>query len=186
MSNLEELLIENPIVGAIRNDTDLNRVIESDVKIVFVLYGSALSITNICNKLRAHKKIVFVHVDMIEGVKNDQKGIELIKNFANPMGIITTKQSSIKYAKNLGLYTIQRIFVIDSLSLQTATKNIQASMPSAVEVMPGIASKIIKSLEGQVHLPIIAGGLINKKKEVIESLSAGAMAISTTSHELWE
>lgn len=186
MIDLEGLLIENPVVAAIRNDNDLNKVKDSNVHIVFVLYGSLLSIGRICKELKEKKKVVFVHLDMIEGLKSDQKGIEFIKEYANPFGVITTKQGYIKYAKNLGLYTIQRIFIIDSLSLDTAIKSILASQPSAVEVMPGVASKIIKSLEKQIRLPIIAGGLINTKKEVMESLAAGAMAISTTAQELWE
>lgn len=53
--------------------------------------------------------------------------------------------------------------------------------------MPGIASKIINKLETKVkNIPIIAGGLIKEKKDVIESLSAGAVAISTTSWDLWD
>ncbi len=186
MADLENLLIENPIVAAIRNNSDLEKVVLSNVKIVFILYGSISNIVHICNTLKEHKKVVFVHLDLIDGLKSDQKGIEFIKEAANPFGIITTKQGNIKHAKNLNLYTIQRIFVIDSLSLETAIKSIQVSMPSAVEVMPGVASKIINSLENEIRLPIIAGGLINTKKEVMESLSAGAMAISTTAKELWE
>ncbi|WP_040210471.1 glycerol-3-phosphate responsive antiterminator [Clostridium polynesiense] len=184
--DLKELLIENPIVAAIRNDDDLHKVLESSAKIVFVLYGSLLNIVNICTELKKRNKIVFIHLDMVDGLKADQKGIEFIKSAASPFGVITTKQGNIKYAKNLGLYTIQRIFIIDSLSLETAIKSIHVSMPSAVEVMPGVASKIINSLEKEVRLPIIAGGLINSKKEVMESLAAGAMAISTTAKDLWE
>lgn len=184
--SFEELLIENPVVGAIRNDNDLKKIILSKVQIVFILYGSITNIGNICDTLKKADKIVFIHVDMIDGLKSDQKGIEFIKVHANPFGIITTKQNNIKYAHKLGLYTIMRIFVIDSLSLETGIKNIQAVLPNAVEVMPGIASKIIRSLEKEIHLPIIAGGLINTKKEIMESISAGAMAVSTTAQELWD
>jgi len=184
--SFEQLLIENPVVGAIRNDNDLQKIILSQVQIVFILYGSIINVKEICDTLKKAGKIVFVHVDMIEGLKNDQKGVEFIKEYANPFGIISTKQNNIKYGNKLGLYTIQRIFVIDSLSLQTGIKNIQAVLPTAVEVMPGVASKIIKSLEKEIHLPIIAGGLINTKKEIMESISAGAMAVSTTAHELWD
>ncbi|MNH46145.1 dihydroorotate dehydrogenase 1B [compost metagenome] len=52
--------------------------------------------------------------------------------------------------------------------------------------MPGVASKIIKSMERKVHLPIIAGGLIQTKKDIIESIGAGAVAVSTTKRVLWE
>jgi len=184
--SFEQLLIENPVVGAIRNENDLEKIITSKVKIVFILYGSISNVKNITSTLKEAGKVVFVHVDMIDGLKSDQKGIEFIKEQVDPFGIITTKQNNIKYGHNVGLYTIQRIFVIDSLSLQTGIKNIHSVSPNAVEVMPGIASKIIKSLEKEIHLPIIAGGLINTKKEIMESISSGAMAISTTAHELWD
>lgn len=184
--SFEQLLIENPVVGAIRNDEDLQKIIVSKVQIVFILYGSIINVKDICDILKKAGKVVFVHVDMIDGLRSDQKGIEFIKENANPFGIITTKQNNIKYGHKLGLYTIQRIFVIDSLSLKTGIKNINAVSPNAVEVMPGIASKIIKSLQKEVHLPIIAGGLINTKIEIMESISSGAMAVSTTASELWE
>lgn len=184
--SFEQLLIENPVVGAIRSDNDLQKIITSKVQIVFILYGSITNVKEICSTLKKAGKIVFVHVDMIDGLKSDQKGIEFIKEHVNPFGIITTKQNNIKHGRSLGLYTIQRIFVIDSLSLETGIKSIHAVSPNAVEVMPGIASKIIKSLEKEIHLPIIAGGLIDTKKEIMESISSGAMAVSTTAHELWD
>ena len=186
MNELEELLVENPVVAAIRNEKDLIKVLDSNVLIVFVLYGSIVDIKKICDRLKEKNKVVFVHLDMIEGLKADIKGIQFIRDNIKPYGIITTKSANIKYAKNAGLYTIQRVFIIDSLSLETGIKNILSVSPDAVEVMPGVASKIINSLEQQVHLPIIAGGLIQTKKEVMESVIAGAMAVSTTCYDIWD
>ncbi len=184
--SFEQLLIENPVIGAIRNSDDLQKIIKSEVRIVFILYGSIINVKEICTSLIEAGKVVFVHVDMIDGLKSDPKGIEFIKEQVKPFGIITTKQNNIKLGNHLGLYTILRVFIIDSLSLQTGIKNIHSVPPSAIEVMPGVAGKIIKSLEREVHLPIIAGGLISTKKEVMDSLSSGAMAISTTASELWD
>jgi glycerol uptake operon antiterminator len=186
VNELEELLVENPVVAAIRNDNDLIRVKESRALIVFVLYGSIVDIKDICDQLKQSNKVVFVHLDMLEGLKADAKGIQYIKEQVQPYGIITTKSSNIKYAKNAGLVTIQRVFIIDSLSLETGIKNILSVSPDAVEVMPGIASKIINSLEKRVHLPIIAGGLIQTKKDVMDSVIAGAMAVSTTCYDIWD
>lgn len=186
MAKLEELLVENPIIAAIRSDEDLEKVIHSNARIVFVLYGSIISIKNICESLRNAEKIVFVHIDLIEGLKGDNVGLTFIQDYAKPYGIITTKPTNIKKAKQLGLCTIQRIFIVDSLSLESGIKNIQSVLPDAVEVMPGIASKIIKKLEVAVHVPIIAGGLIENKKDVMESIGAGAIAISTTKELLWD
>ena len=180
--NIKGILIENPVIAALRNDKDLENVLDSKALVVFVLYGN---IMNIANKLREAKKIAFIHLDMIDGLKGDQAGIEFIKEFANPEGIITTKSSNVKYAKQLGLYTIQRVFIIDSLFLRTGIKNIHETGPNAVEVMPGVASKIIHTMQKEINVPIIAGGLIKSKKDVMDSLAAGAIAISTTSTELW-
>lgn len=185
MSNLEELLVENPIIAAVKNDEALETAVNSKAQIVFVIYGNILNIEDICKKLKAGGKTVFVHMDMIEGVKGDSKGIEFIKRIGNPYGIITTKQSNIKYALQLGLKTIQRVFIIDSQSMKTGINSINSVMPDAVEVMPGIASKIISQMQRDVHLPIIAGGLIDNQSDIMESISAGAVAISTSKTKLW-
>jgi glycerol uptake operon antiterminator len=165
MYNLEETLIENPIIAALRNDDDLCKVVVSNAAVVFVLYGNIMTVKDICEKLKAVNKLVFIHVDMLEGLKADIAGLEFIKRFVEPYGIITTKTTNIKHARQLGLSTIQRIFVIDSLSLETGAKNIKDASPDAVEVMPGVANKIINRLQRKVHVPIIAGGLITEKKE---------------------
>ena len=185
MGKIDQLLIENPVIAAIRNDEDLEQVILSSVLIVFILYGSIISLKKICERLKGAGKVVFVHVDLIEGLKGDYTGLLFIKECGEPYGIITTKATNIKNGKKLNFCVIQRIFVVDSLSLSTGIKNIQSVLPDAVEVMPGVASKIIKIMENQVHVPIIAGGLIQTKKDIMESISAGAMAISTTKQELW-
>lgn len=180
------ILRENPIVAALRDQEDLSSVLNSKARVVFILFGSIIDIGDICSTLKQHGKIVFVHLDMVNGLKGDTKGIEYIKRFADPFGIITTKPTNIRHAKNLGLYTIMRMFIVDSLSLKTGVKNAAEVQPNAVEIMPGVANKIISQIKKEIHLPIIAGGLIQTKKDVIDSLGAGAVAISTTTHDIWE
>lgn len=186
MNSFEGLLEDNPVVGAIRDNEDLKLILKSNIKIVFVLYGNVLNIKEICEALMTRNKIVFVHLDMIEGLKGDQKGVEFIKETVHPYGVISTKGICLKYASNLGMFTIQRIFMLDSLSFETSIKNIHTFAPNAVEVLPGIASKAIKTLGEKIRQPIIAGGLIKSEKDAVEALSAGAKAISTSAAELWE
>lgn len=185
MSRIEELLIQNPIIAAVKSDDAMSAVLSSKAQIVFVIYGNILSIGEICKRLIAGGKTVFVHMDMIEGIKGDAKGIEYIKQTGNPFGIITTKQANVKYANALGLMTIQRLFIIDSQSMKSGIHNVNSVMPDAVEVMPGIASKIISQLQKDIDLPIIAGGLIQNHNDIIESIAAGAVAISTSNEKLW-
>lgn len=186
MSNLRELLIENPVIAALRKEEDLPGILKSNAQIIFVLCGNILTIAQVCQKLKEAGKIVFIHMDLMEGLRGDAAALAFIKEHADPVGIISTKTNIIKYGKNHGLKTILRIFMIDSLSLRTGIKNINETNPDAVEVMPGIAPKIIQAISDKTHAPIIAGGLIETKKDVMEALSAGAVAASTTAKELWE
>lgn len=58
-------------------------------------------------------------------------------------------------------------------------------MPDAVEILPGLMPKIIKKLCSTVNVPIIAGGLISDKEDVMNALTAGAVAISVTNQRVW-
>lgn len=184
--NFEDLLMNNQIVGAIRNDSDLEKVLKSSINIVFVLYGSILNIKHICDELKEKEKIVFVHLDMIEGLKSDQKGVEFISKTINPYGVISTRGINIKHAAQLGMFTIQRIFMIDSLAFETSIKNVHDFTPDAIEVLPGIAFNVIKTLCSKTKLPVIAGGFIKSRRDAVDALSAGAMAVSTSSKDLWD
>ena len=64
--------------------------------------------------------------------------------------------------------------------------HIRENKPSAVEILPGIMPKIIKKIKNILNVPIIAGGLIDEKEDVINALKAGAEGISTTDKNLWE
>jgi len=185
LERIKQLLIENPVIAAIRNDEDLERVILSKVHIVFVLYGSIISLKKTCERLKDADKVVFIHVDLIDGLKGDYTGLLFIKKCGEPYGIISTRATNIKNGKKLGFCVIQRIFVVDSLALETGVRNIQAVLPDAVEVLPGVASKIIRSMETAVRVPIIAGGLMQTKMDIIEAIGSGAIAISTSKQDLW-
>lgn len=186
MVNINELLLQDPVVAAVRNYSDMEKAINSKVKIIFVLFGNIININEICNSLKSVNKIIFIHIDMIEGLKGDVAGIKYIREVVKPDGIITTKGFNIKYAKSVGMLVIQRLFIVDSMSLKTGIKNINEYKPDAVEIMPGIASKIIETLKGKTNALLIAGGLLNTKKEAMNALSSGAIAISTSCSELWD
>ena len=47
------------------------------------------------------------------------------------------------------------------------------------------AAALTAAVLGAVSVPVIAGGLISDKEDIIAALDAGAAAISTTKEELW-
>lgn len=172
----------NPVIAAVRTDEQYKNALKSDVSAIFMLKADILTIPELIKEKKDKK--VFVHVDMAEGVGKDKKGIELLKRMGVD-GIITTKNSLISCAKDLGLITVQRFFIIDSGSVATALESVSQTKPDFAELMPGVIPKAIKGFIEKTHVPIISGGLIEDKADVISALSAGAEAVSTGKVELW-
>ena len=54
-----------------------------------------------------------------------------------------------------------------------------------IEVLPGVMPKVIRQLCREFSMPLIAGGMIFDKEDVITALSAGAAAVSTTRSDIW-
>ncbi|QCX33681.1 glycerol-3-phosphate responsive antiterminator [Caloramator sp. E03] len=184
MREILDCLEENPIIAAIKNVKDVDFALEKDVTVVFLLCGSILNINAVVNKIKIKRKKVFAHIDLVEGLGKDEEAVRYLK-LSGVDGIITTKPTLIKCAKNEGLIAIQRIFLLDSRSLETGIKNILEDRPSAVEIMPGLSYKVIKKINSYVKIPIIAGGLISDKNDIENALFNGAVGVSTSSKNLW-
>ena len=61
-----------------------------------------------------------------------------------------------------------------------------SSRPDFSELMPGICPRVIRALAGRMGAPIIAGGMIETKEDILAALGAGAAGVSTSSAALWE
>lgn len=176
---------KSPIVAAIKDEQGLSRCIESDSQIVFVLYGNINTISGIVKRLKDAGKTVFVHVDLLDGLAAREVTIEFLKRNTCLDGIISTKLPLIKCAKNAGLMTVMRFFIIDNLSLRNIRKKDYYQYADMIEILPGLMPKIITQISQEIKRPIIAGGLISEKSDIVTALSAGAVAISSTDHMVW-
>ena len=184
-SNLLDIFIENPIIAAVRDDDTLNYALKSNVKVIFVLSSNICTIKDNCTKLRDAQKTVFLHVDLIDGLKADQSGINFLVSKIPDVGIISTKSNCIRLANSANLNSIQRVFMLDSSALKTNIQNTSHGHPNFVEVLPGISPDIISKAVEHIKIPIIAGGYIQSKNDVFSALSAGAVAVSTSHQPLW-
>lgn len=177
---------DSPIIAAVKVEKDIKEVMNYNCNVIFLLSGNISTLKKTVDKLQKDGKIVFIHIDLMDGISNDKYGLEYIVNKVKPDGIISTKGNLIEEAKKMNLFTIQRLFILDSLSYNRAVKSVRRYKPDAIEILPGIMHKITKKLKNELNTPIIAGGLINDKEDVIESLKAGAIAVSATNHEVWK
>lgn len=178
-------LEKNPVIAAVRNDEGFSLALKSPVTHIFLLNSDVITLKDKIKEAHLKDKKIFVHVDFTEGLGKDKVGLKVLYNLSAD-GIISTRTNVIKMAKDLGLLTVQRFFIVDSHSYDTAVESIKSAHPDMVEVMPGLVSREIKKITGAVKIPVIAGGLIETKAEIYEALSSGATAISTGKAELWE
>ncbi|HCD45487.1 MAG TPA: glycerol-3-phosphate responsive antiterminator [Lachnoclostridium sp.] len=180
-----ELLEASPVIAAVKDDGGLKRCFDSECQVVFILYGNICNISSIVKQIKEHGKHAIVHADLAQGLSSREIAVDFIKQNTYADGIISTKPLLVKRAVELGLVGVQRTFIIDSLAMSTTKKQIDTFHPDLVEIMPGVMPKVLKEIRAYTDIPIIAGGLISDKKDIMAAFSAGADAISTTKEELW-
>lgn len=172
------------VCAAVRTKDDFEFSLGSEVDVIFLLYSNIMTMKSYVDRAHDAGKTIFIHMDFVEGVGKDRAGLVYIKSIGVD-GILTTKTNMIRPAKDLGLLTIQRFFIVDSHSVDTAVESIRIAKPDIVEIMPGVVEKKIKEFAEKVSMEILAGGLIEFKEDVDAAIAAGATAVSTAHRELW-
>ena len=181
-----DMMESNPIIGAVKDMDGLKKCCElEDIKVVFVLFGDICSIGEIVKKVKESHKLVMVHIDLVAGLNAKEIAVDFIKNNTLADGIITTKPTLIRKGQELSLLTVLRYFLLDSMALENIRHQQYTIKPDFIEVLPGVMPKIIKEICMSTKIPVIAGGLISDKDSVLGALSAGAIAVSTTTHHVW-
>lgn len=180
-----DVLYESPIIAAIRDAEYLEVALTSECRVLFFMCGTLCTIGELTQRAREAGKLVFVHLDLIDGLSNQNTAaIDFLLKHASVDGIISTKASMIAYAKKMNLLTIQRYFLLDSMSLNNLM-NLSSGAADAIEALPAVLPKVFRKILKERNLCLIAGGLISDKEDIVSVLNAGAIAVSTTNEALW-
>jgi glycerol uptake operon antiterminator len=175
-----ELLRLTPVISAIKSMEDLEKSLNLGSRIVFVLFGDLLTISDIVSRLKNAGKVVMIHIDLVEGLAAREVAVDYLWENTGADGILSTKANLIKHAKNRGFLTIQRFFVLDSMALVNIEKQFPLEYADAMEILPGVMPKVIAKIARITKKPIIAGGLVSDEEDVQNSLKAGAVSVSST------
>lgn len=177
----------HPVIAAVKNDDGLEKCLSlTEISVVFVLYGGIKNIPGIVERLKKAEKTVIVHMDLIAGLSARDEAVDFIAEYTMADGIISTRIDQIRQAKELSLHTVYRIFAIDSRVMDHVAGNRSIyEYADVVEILPGLMPKVIRMMSKNLSVPVITGGLISEKEDVIAALNAGAAAISTTNQDVW-
>ena len=172
------------IIAAVRREEDLKIALETGVTTIFLLNTNIEIFERQAEITKKAGRKLYVHLDFAEGVGKDSYGIRFLKDLGAD-GIITTKPSAVKQAKEEKIPVVQRFFMVDSRSVDTAIDSVRTLRPDMVELMPAIAYKTIEKLSKNISVPVIAGGLAQTEEEIRSAIEAGAFAVSTGEKKLW-
>ncbi|WP_323702506.1 glycerol-3-phosphate responsive antiterminator [Mammaliicoccus sp. Dog046] len=173
------------ILPAIRSMKDMEKFFKMDYERCVLLDTHIGHLQGILEQMKKHNKDVMLHIDLIKGLSNDEAAVEYVIQQYKPHGIISTKSKIIKRAKKLNTLTILRVFILDSTALSRSIDLIKQADPDLVEVLPGVATKVIKEISDKTGKSIIAGGLINTDEEINLAIESGAQYITSSDVSIW-
>ena len=174
-----------PVVPALKDEQTLLRCQRCSCPVIFVLCGDILSIGQLIDRLHAAGKKAVVHADLVNGLAAREVAVDFLHR-CGADGIISTRPHLVRRARELGLLAVLRVFAIDSKAVGNLRSETDACSPDMVEVLPGAIPHVIERLKRELKVPLIAGGLLETKQDVMTALKAGALCVSTSDSALWE
>ncbi len=186
LRDVVRLLCDGPVIPAVRNKADFEFALAHVTSpSIILLFGDIFALPGLVEKARVAKKLVIVHLDLIEGLGKDKVGVRFLAR-TGVKAIITTKPHLGKFAREEKMIVIQRLFLMDSEALRTGINLLSSFRPDAIEVLPGtVPVAAVVELTRVTGLPVLAGGLISTAEDVSRAIGNGICAISTSKRELW-
>ena len=128
----KDALEDSPVIAAIKDDNGLKECLKSDIQVVFILYGDICNIADIVDTVKQAGKMALVHLDLINGLSAKDVAVDFIKKYTKADGIISTKPALIKHAGEIGLTSVLRLFVIDSMAYENIQKHVKGALQSVL------------------------------------------------------
>ena len=174
-----------PLIASVEAFDQLGAALDSDVERVNLLIGDINSLAELVSEVHEAGKTAHVHLELVGGIGRDGAAVRFLAERVGADGVISTKSSAVAAARQLGIDSVQRFFAVDTHAVTHALRQINASRPTEVEVMPGLMPRIIREVRGKLSQPLIVGGLIRHAREVEHALACGADFVSTGGADLW-
>lgn len=180
------MLKDKSILPAVRKIKDLEKMIHSTTDYIVILDSHIAQLKPMVKMVVQSGKHVLLHADLVHGLKSDEYAAEYLCQEIKPSGIISTRSNVLATAKKRGLLTVQRLFLLDSIALETSYRSLGKVQPDYIEVLPGLVPSMIDEIKKKTGIPVIAGGLIRHKEDIKTAFQAGATAVTTSRQDLWE
>ncbi|WP_322907809.1 glycerol-3-phosphate responsive antiterminator [Paenibacillus campi] len=173
------------ILPAIKTMKQFDQLLDSPYRYGVFLDTHVAQLKSIYRMAQNQGKQMFLHADLVHGLKNDEYATEYLCQEIKPYGIISTRGNVILKAKQKGVIAIQRVFMLDTIALEKSYALLEKTQPDYIEVLPGVVPHMIHEIVQRAGVPVFAGGLIRTVEDVEQALKAGATAITTSNPQLF-
>jgi glycerol uptake operon antiterminator len=183
---IRPLLQNTGIIPAVRKPELLDKALTAHGKLVYLLCGDPENIEDLLQRILAANKLPIVNIDLVGGLSRDHHALNYLEK-RGAKGIISTHGETLRCAQQLGLYTIQRTFLLDSGAMENISNQMKNSPVDALEVLPAVAApKLVGRMKSNpTDISLVGGGLISSMREVEDLLSQGLAAVSVSDTQLW-
>ncbi len=183
---LRELLSETPVIPAIRDPEHLDAALAARGKVIYFLCGDPENIVDLLQRSLAGGKVPIVNMDLLSGFSRDASALSYLQK-RGLGGIISTHHESFRHARSLGLYVIQRTFLLDRGAMESVANQLKSTIADALEVLPAIAApRLVESIHTlRPEMPLVGGGLIQSMREIEGLLAQGLTSVSVSNTQLW-
>lgn len=178
---------EPTIVPSVRRLKDLELAVRARSDYVLLSEVHIGNLEPLAARCSEAGKMVLVHADLIGGFKADRDGIKLLRNMFHVDGVLSQSAHVVTAAKKAKLLAIQRVFIMDSRSLDRSLAALGEARPDGIEVLPGALAKSHFDLFDQWgdSSALIAGGMVRTREEAAELFELGYEAITASTPDLW-
>ncbi len=176
------------VIPSVRHLKDLPAAIEAPSPFVLFTNVHIGNLQVLAAKVKESGKYVLVHSDMIGGFRADRDGVKLLKNMFRVDGILSQNSSVISTAMRAEIWAIQRIFLMDSRSLERGIQILDDTRPDGIEVLPGALAQRFtpKFLQWKGVCNLVAGGFIDDASTTAALFEAGFEAVTASEPTLWK
>lgn len=188
MEDIIDRMNSKKIIASVKTTKNIDSVLKykDQVSASFLMTGTILTVKKFVDVIQNEGIPVFVHGEKIGGLNLNNEGLDFLAKYVKPAGILTTKTSLIKKAKEHGMLVVQRVFMIDSEVYQNVIDQNERLQPDIIEIMPSTLYPVIQSYSQLLKTPVITGGLLSTEDQVCSAINAGALAVSTSNEQLWK
>lgn len=132
----------------------------------------------------AHERYALVNIDTCPGFGRDDAAVATLAHIG-AAGVLSTRLATIQKARQVGLVTVQVVFMTDRSAVQKGIAAVRSAEPHLVQLMPAPVLERLTSAQREALGRFFVSGFVEDAADVAGWRELGALGASSSSPALW-